>query len=356
MRNELAVSDFEGRPLNTLVQSGTPQPKKINLKRPKMVAGMGIEVTNTEGLMNRAKRKMLSQKMSLKLVDIANKKGEPERARSYWNTFHCQRKLTSANGRIYGKFCKNRFCTVCCSIRKAEIMNSYLSTIKTWEEPYFVTLTAKSVKAHQLKQRVDDMLRAFKIIVQKNKKRNQRGKGIKLIGIKSLECNFNPQKQIYNPHLHFIVPNKEVADLLISEWCKLWTPKFANPGAQKAKKVWDKENALIEIVKYSTKIFTDPNMAKKGKVTAPPYIYLSALDTIVAALQGHRIFDRFGFNLPKKNKPTRKQTVLTDYSELKYDSKKFDWVKNDTDEVLTGYIAPSKLLAILELNVNITLQ
>lgn len=356
MSSRLAITNFEGSLLNTLVQSGTPHPKKTISKRPKLVAGNGIEVTNKDGLMRRAKRKMLSQKLNLKLVDIANKKGEEERAKSYWNAFHCQGKLISSNGRIFGKFCKNRFCMLCCSIRKAEIINSYLPTIKTWEEPYFVTLTVKSVKARDLKKRVYDVLRAFKIITERNKKRHQRRKGIQLIGIKSLECNFNPQKRIYNPHLHFIVPNKEVADLLITEWCELWTSRFVSHKAQNATKIWDKENALIEVVKYSTKIFTDPNMAKKGKATAPPYIYLSALDTIVAALQQHRIFDRFGFNLPKKDKPIRKQTVLSEYSELKYDSKKFDWVKNDTDEVLTGYIPASNLLAILELNINQELQ
>ena len=152
------------------------------------------------------------------------------------------------------------------------------------------------------------------------------------------------------------MPNKEIADLLIKEWCNLWTREYVDPQGQNAKKVWDKEKALIEIVKYSTKIFTDPNMAKKGKVTAPPYIYLSALDTIVTALQKHRIFDRFGFNLPPRDKPKPKQTVLINYSELKYDSKKFDWVDSNTDKVLTGHVPPLKLLSILELNININVH
>jgi hypothetical protein len=167
-----------------------------------------------------------------------------------------------------------------------------------------------------------------------------------------LECNFNPQKRIYNPHLHFIVPNKEIADLLISEWCRLWTKAFVSPDAQNAEKVWDKENALVEIVKYSTKIFTDPNMAKKGKATAPPHIYLAALDVIVEALKGHRIFDRFGFNLPKKEKQKKQPTLLPEYKELVYDTTKFDWVETTEAEVLTGYTPPNKLLAILEFNVN----
>ena len=65
---------------------------------------------------------------------------------------------------------------------------------------------------------MDRTMRAFDRIHNQCKKRHQRGKGIKLIGIKLLECNFNPAKQTYNPHFHLIVPNEEIAELLKSEW------------------------------------------------------------------------------------------------------------------------------------------
>ena len=58
------------------------------------------------------------------------------------------------------------------------------------------------------------MLRAFELIHNRCKKRYERGKGIKLIGFKSFECNFNPGTKTYNPHFHFIVQNKEIAELL----------------------------------------------------------------------------------------------------------------------------------------------
>jgi hypothetical protein len=263
--------------------------------------------------------------------------------------------LIEANGRVYGKYCKNRFCTLCSGIRKAEIINKYLPIVSSWKEPYFVTLTIKAVKAHELGNRVKDMLRAFKKILNKYKKRNQRGTGIKLMGIRSLECNFNPLSRTYNPHLHLIVPNKEIASLLIKEWCEIWTIKDVNPKGQHFVKVWDKEKALIEIVKYSTKIFTDPIMAKKGKAILRPYIYLSAMDNIVGALQKHRIFERSGFNIPKKEKPVKQSKFVTEYTYLTYDSKEFDWV-DDNDEFLTGYTPTPSLLAILELNVNTDLN
>ena len=81
------------------------------------------------------------------------------------------------------------------------------------------------------------MKQAFKLISNRCKKRHQRGKGIKLIGIKSLECNFNPIRKTYNPHYHLIVATKEMAEVLKKEWLKLWTKKYTSPKAQHIRKV-----------------------------------------------------------------------------------------------------------------------
>jgi hypothetical protein len=60
--------------------------------------------------------------MSLSLIDIAKKKGQNEQVKAYWNTYHCQSVVYSANGKLYGTYCKNRFCTLCCSIRKPRLL------------------------------------------------------------------------------------------------------------------------------------------------------------------------------------------------------------------------------------------
>ena len=111
-------------------------------------------------------------------------------------------------------------------------MNKYLPVVSTWEQPYFVTLTAKAIPFRSLAKRMKDMNRGFTKISSKLRKRSQRGKGLKLIGVKSLECNFNPVKKTYNPHLHLIVANKEMADVLVKEWLAICTQKFASPKAQ----------------------------------------------------------------------------------------------------------------------------
>ena len=215
----------------------------------------------------------------------------------------------------------------------------------------------KAVPAKLLKQRLKNTLRAFRIIINRYRKKNQRCKGIKFMGIKSLECNFNPKRKTYNPHLHLIVANKEMADLFISEWLKLWTDEGTYKRAQHARKVEDTEKDLIEIVKYGSKIFTEPDVSKKSKEKNSPLLYVSALNNILKAMKGLRIFERFGFNLsdPGQGSPG-KTTVLNEYTEWEFDLKQTDWINTDSGNALSGYLAPFKLIGLLENNIDKQLE
>ncbi|MBL0235581.1 MAG: hypothetical protein IPQ02_02895 [Saprospiraceae bacterium] len=72
-------------------------------------------------------------------------------------------------------------------------------------------------------------------------------------------------------------------------------------------------------------------------------------------MSGHRIFERFGFNLPERTKET-KMTLITDYNQLVFVPELFDWVSYDTAELLTGYLPSDELMVILENNINLELQ
>lgn len=189
------------------------------------------------------------------------------------------------------------------------------------------------------------ILRAFQLINDKHRKRHQRGNGIKLIGIKLLECNFNPEKKTYNPHLHLIVANKKMADIIISEWLNLWGKArkymYVNEKGQKATPIYNKEAALIEIVKYGSKIFTEPDVNNKQNTNSTNTLYAAALVNIFNAMQGLRIFERFGFNLPKNSNQTESVlTITNEYEEWEFDINSFDWVNVQTGEKLTSYIPP----------------
>lgn len=70
------------------------------------------------------------------------------------------------------------------------------------------------------------------------------------------------------------------------------------------------EKCLIEVIKYTSKLFTESDLKKKMKRGNAPgtkrKIYLSALYSIIEAMQGRRAFSRFGFILPKSEKSTQK--------------------------------------------------
>ena len=337
----------------TLAQSGTGIPS-YNTETT-VINGKGTDMYDNPSLLNRAKRKTITRKMIHSLIDVAKAKGEPQRVQAYWNAYHCQSKIISSNNKLYGNYCKNRFCTVCCAIRKAEIINKYYPILKQWENPYFVTLTVKAIKAKNLNKWVFGMNKAFSIIKDRCKKRHQRGKGIKLIGIKSLECNFNPQRKTYNPHFHIIVPTKEIAELLIKEWMLQWNKTgviHTSPKAQHMRKVENLERDLIETIKYGSKIFTEADLKKKGKQSTAPMVYAYALDNILCAMKGKRIFDRFGFNLPKTAAKETTQKLISNYDEYIFSSGATDWVNQTTGECLTGYAQSLELSHLLNECIN----
>ena len=184
----------------------------------------------------------------------------------------------------------------------------------------------------------------------------QRGKGIQLIGIKSLECNFNPKKRTYNPHFHVIVPTREIAEILIKEWLLKWTPKHAGRQCQDLRPIHNLETALIETIKYGSKIFTEPDVNKKSN-TGNSNIHALALYNIFDAMEGLRLFDRFGFDLPKNSNPQPKGArVVTDYHEWIFDPYNFDWLGVENEQTLTGYNPPSGLANLLENNIDRELE
>lgn len=337
----------------TLGESGTQN----NLSHTKkvLVSGNGTDFSDNPSLSNKAKRKLITQTMVLALIDVAKEKGDTKRVQAYWNTYHCQSKLISSEGKLYSKYCKNRFCTVCLAIRKADTINRYYPELKNWKDAHFVTLTVKAVNGKNLNKWVKGMNRAFELIKNRCKKRHQRGKGIKLIGVKSLECNFNPQKKTYNPHFHIIVPSKEVADLLKQEWIKQWKSDkklFTSHKAQHIRKVEDLEHDLIETIKYGSKIFTEPDLKNKGKQALSPMVYAYALDNIFVAMKGIRIFERFGFNLPKQEPKQSSYKLIEDYKEWEFDLTNTDWINTNTGEFLTGFESTPELNYLLTDSIN----
>jgi len=134
------VSD--GGRIYTLAESGTQKIEEAPSIA--LVSGKGTDILDNPLLANRARRKLITRKMVFALIDVAKEKGEPERIQAYWNAYHCLNNVIVSNSKMYGRYCKNRFCAICNAIRKADPINRYYPVISLWENFQFVTLTVKA--------------------------------------------------------------------------------------------------------------------------------------------------------------------------------------------------------------------
>jgi len=82
-------------------------------------------------------------------------------------------------------------------------------------------------------------------------------------------------------------------------------------------------------------------------------IYVNALDNIFSALQNKRLFDRFGFNLPRRPIAEGQTKTVTCFEKWEFDCTCSDWVNKKTGETLTGYSLPPQLAHLLEYGIDI---
>jgi len=300
----------------------------------------------------RAKRKLLSEMLALHLVDMAARMDDPEMVQAYWNTYHCQKAVYSQDGKLYGKYCKNRNCSLCNSIRKAVLINKYYPVLIQWPDPCFVTLTVKACSARNLRELMKTVMKHFTSITAKYRKQNQRGKDLKLIGVRSLECCFNPYARTYNPHVHLIVATEEMARIIKQDWRQKWPRGWANEKAQNHRKLCNLEVDLIETIKYGAKIIDDLDSTRKKKRSNNPTIYAAALHNIFVAMKGIRLFERFGFDLPKSNPCLIPARVTNDYNEWVFTAEQHDWVSADSDDVLSSFQPKPGLMNLLDNNID----
>jgi len=355
MRKSKQNLDSSGGSLNTLALKRT-----INkIKDAEIIFGTG---SCKSSVAKRPKRKFLTQKLALALVDVAKEEGDLKWQQRYWNVWHCQEVMTSHDGRMYGYQCKNRCCTVCVSIRKADMINKYKPVIDNWTDIHFITLTIKTKKKRELKKWMEAMKKALSLILDRCRKRYNRGKGPKLIGVASLECNFNPVKKTYNPHYHILCATKEIATVFKTEWLELWNRKYKkNPDwsnmlatgkCQDIRKVNNTEKDIIETIKYGAKIMTDPTMKKGKNKKVKPVIYAAALHEIYKSMDDINLFTKFGFKLPMVAVTTNTGKLVTDFKRWKYNSKLRDWIEGETGQILTDYIPDWEIENIRDCSLN----
>jgi hypothetical protein len=198
------------------------------------------------------------------------------------------------------------------------MINAYTPALQKLQQKHFVTLTIPNVKAKDLRKSIEDMTRNFQNIVKFMRK-----KKIQIVGLRKLECTYNPTSDTYHPHFHLIVDTRLSAETLQNEWLNRYT---------KAKKIAQDfrpadDATMMEMFKYFTKITTNH------------VVYVKALDVIFQAMRNLRVYQPFGIERVSEEIDDVQSQIIENLkiAEATWTWIECDWINLDTGECLTNY-------------------
>jgi len=291
------------------------------------LASVGKEVPEGKNLKRVFRKRAWSKSFSNMLAfTLVSQVPDSPLIKQYRNTLYCSSLLIQEETKITSKYCGQRWCAVCNGIRTGKNINRFKPAFEKLKQPMFLTLTAPTVSADQLKQEISARLSQFSLAV-KTLKQNLRRKGLpdQIQIIRKLEVTYSKGK--YHPHFHCIIEGEENAERILKYWM------LARPDAdQEAQNIKIANiESLNELFKYTTKLV----FGQKGEKKLYP---ASVLDTIFLALSTRRTFQTYGnleqaveeieeyqtqgFNIPAEN-----QTFVW-INEYK------NWLNQDTGELI----------------------
>lgn len=281
-----------------------------------------------QSLTRRAKAKFITNGLILPLIDLGS-----DLQKSYWRTWHCTSNLLQDGQKLTAQYCNNRWCIVCNRIRTAKMIEKYYPVIKS-ELPdlHFVSLTIPNVPGDNLRKTIEDIILNFQRIKHKLLVRDH----VKIKGIRKIEITYNPGRDDFHPHLHFLMEGKDQAELLKKEWLVRY-PEALN-FLQDVIKAND--GSIIELLKYTAKLVSknDYTRTEDGKIQIQ--IQAKALDTIFTALRNKRTYQGFGIRLSMNEdvdelKSEVYEEILDGIDTWSWDQDSSDWIST-YGELLTG--------------------
>lgn len=295
-----------------------------------------VQTPKQKGL-KKARKKYFSFGLA---INLAHKNPESPLYHSYINTLACAKHLVvDENGKAHSKYCKNRWCPLCQSIRIAKLIDGYKSQLEQYPELYFVTLTRPTVPAEGLKEQREKMYHAFSRIRQSTFFR--RGK---FSGLRKAECTIRPNGH-YHFHFHVLVNSKEAAEFMVKRWLKLNPDSVED--AQNIRKVDKSDGSMLEIFKYFTKLIAK---LKNEDGTEQAYISYTRLNVIFEFMKGQRVFQPFGSLHPVEedfDEEELEADLNVEQANSLWKWSMSDWYNIDTGELLTGYEPAAKLVDLL---------
>ena len=285
-------------------------------------------------LMKRARSKYIARGLSYHLVTGASK--SPLK-KGYLRTFGCANAILLSEGKLISHYCKHRWCPVCSRIRTEQAINGYKPQLEQLEDPYFVTLTTRTVLKGGISKRMDEMKKVWRSVTSGAQYRKLLG----FKGVRSLECTSRPNNH-YHPHFHVIIQGRENAEWLVEQWLK----RFKGRSQRVARDIRKADaQSYKELFKYATKLSVMQGKLIDFKVPA------AALDAIFRALKGRRLFQPFGGlrRDPEELEGELFGQVATEaLKDKKWEWLEQDWVGSSTGELLTGHVAEGKLKGLWE--------
>jgi hypothetical protein len=300
-----------------------------------------VNTTSRETYLKRARAKY----SQLKLINALVKLNSPLK-KSYEDSVFCSYSLMQYGNTFTSKYCKHRWCKICNRVRTAELLNGYERDIKKMESAQFLTLTIPNVPAEILKQSIKEMLATVRKIQDLRRKKQKP----LFQCIRKLECTYNPDRDDFHPHFHFIIDTKNAAKEFQKEWLIYY------PNANIKGQDITPAHSPIELFKYFAKLTSkskkDKKEIHKGKLRNQEWHYPKALDIIFQAIKGMRIIQPMGDikYVEEDIKEIESQTIegekyeiheaaIWKWHRIGVEGEKFtyDWLNTFTGELLTGF-------------------
>jgi len=342
------TSKVQNIPENSKNIRGSKQPKKgvsLDTLAQPVKNGQNAVFLHSENdrlkYSKKARSKHLTNTYLYKLIDL-----DSELKQGYWSTFHCASLLephySIRKNSFVSNYCNQRWCLVCNRIRIAKAINGYKKPLAEMLNKQFVTLTNANCTGENLKEHISMILK-----IDNNNRQTIRGRlrksGGVLMGVRKLECTYNPFLDSFNPHFHFIVNGVENAEMLVNGWLKL-NRKHNIKVSEKAQHFTKCDNnSMLELFKYFTK-FVSSKGAEERHTTA------EALDTIFRAMRGKRVYQPFGGirKVTEEVENIQSEIVEQCLSEMgNFMWRKNDWYsKNNRDRKLDEFDDEKKLVRL----------
>jgi len=305
--------------LDTLAQLSTKDCNELNYN--KLDEKFFTVDADKINLQKRARAKSFTNSYLFDLIDLKS-----PLHKSYWNTYHCSKTILQDGQKISSRYCNNRWCLTCNRIRTAKMINGYTSSIESFKESQFVTLTIPNVKAKDLRVAVDEMNDGLRAITKNLYKTYK----IRLRALRKYECTYNNKTNEFHPHFHLIVDGLDTSKRLV----ELWLNRFSKADAKGQDISKADSTSLVELCKYFTKIIAKDNDYNP-----------KALDIMFRAVKNKRTFQPIGIKKDISEDIDEIQSQTIEFKEPQqqiwgFELDAHDWVSAD-GELLSEY-SPTK--------------